>query len=705
MGQQQHEFERKPLVWVKDTSAKASPDENDMLEVCSNTLNLIQERSVRMVSVFQDRADSFLDEMFGNNDVQDNNNEPTEVIKTNENVVLWLWTPKDDSNVFVLTLNEAYLSDEKHKPLRMQSLILAMLLSSKVIYNAIGPIDTTAIDKMNWLVDLPNYVKFHPNQDAETVGDCLSKILPPFTYMCRDLKSKWLESGSLKTYFNSAFEQEPGIEDASLQRNQIRDLFAHYFPTRECISLPPVANKDYQNQLPKITRKIVASAAEPAIYGSNITASLWTLVLEHYLETLNAGEVPCVQLAKQLLVREQSERTLQEAVESYETDFQLSSILSTQDVLRLHFRALERASMIIDEKNLTQTYRKMFQDQVETCYQSRLGENRSKSKDMCESLVESCFPALTTTIETSQDLLRFQAEWSSALAQYELKASGPYAVSVLAAKVEEMLSCIEIWGKNLIRGLHQEIEQLDQELEEHNERLAGLQVSNTSEEMIQEQKNLFELSLKEASESLASEKQRAYTELEDKKMELQRVMSLMTRIQQDHDEICAHQRELIESKRKKATDLEQRVVTERDRTEEDVGGVHRELIASERGFHKEERNLLEEQKQLMAKVIELERKLGENKTIHLQKTFQLSQEAQTQYQELKQQFDQEMNALKLQSKTDLATLRKTHENQVNELQDEIESTRQVIRDSKQKVLKHHSSGPLSEKESELCRTS
>jgi hypothetical protein len=194
---------------------------------------------------------------------------------------------------------------------------------------------------------------------------------------------------------------------------------------------------------------------------------------------------------------------------------------------------------------------------------------------------------------------------------------------------------------------------------------------STTNDVVQEQQTLNELSLKQAVDALADERRRCREELEDQKTELARTMARMHKVQDDHDIAMCKQRKLLDEARDKIHELERQVVAERDRRVKDVSAVNRELLESERGFHKEEMSMLHEQNDLIAKMIQLERKLAENTTTHMQRTFEIEQEAQEKYQGMKRGLDEAMLAVKSQSKNDMAALRRAHEVHVAKLKQEI----------------------------------
>ena len=106
-------------------------------------------------------------------------------------------------------------------------------------------------------------------------------------------------------------------------------------------------------------------------------------------------------------------------------------------------------------------------------------------------------------------------------------------------------------------------------------------------------------------------------------LEVDRNVHHLEQLRADNISAVERHRALLVEAQEKIRILEAEASNERERRDEDVKGVHRELLETERGFHQEEKTLMHGQQDMLAKVVELERKLVESKTEHLQKTFQL----------------------------------------------------------------------------------
>jgi hypothetical protein len=77
----------------------------------------------------------------------------------------------------------AYDEDETHDA---KIFLLALLLSSLIIYNSIGPIDETALNNLSLVINLSKKIQLRNR--AETVEDVdeLASIFPTFLWVLRD---------------------------------------------------------------------------------------------------------------------------------------------------------------------------------------------------------------------------------------------------------------------------------------------------------------------------------------------------------------------------------------------------------------------------------------------------------------------------------------------------------------------------------------
>lgn len=87
-------------------------------------------------------------------------------------VLLWLWLPQEESKTsdnchVVITSDER---EEETKAERRARLAMLLLLSSALFYSDDGEVDAAAIERLDWLTDVPNSLRIKPTMDDQSVG-------------------------------------------------------------------------------------------------------------------------------------------------------------------------------------------------------------------------------------------------------------------------------------------------------------------------------------------------------------------------------------------------------------------------------------------------------------------------------------------------------------------------------------------------------
>jgi hypothetical protein len=86
--------------------------------------------------------------------------------------MLWLWLAQGEQGApedcrVVVTSDER---DGETRDDRRARLALLLLLSSALLYCADGEVDAAAIERLDWLADVPNGLRIKPTTDDQSVG-------------------------------------------------------------------------------------------------------------------------------------------------------------------------------------------------------------------------------------------------------------------------------------------------------------------------------------------------------------------------------------------------------------------------------------------------------------------------------------------------------------------------------------------------------
>ena len=137
----------------------------------------------------------------------------------------------------------AYDEDENHDA---KIFLLALLLSSLLIYNSVGTIDENALNSLSLVINLSKKIQLKSgnNDQGNAAGDDdeqIAKIFPSFLWVLRDFALKLVDAEgnkmTPKQYLESALREQKGCSEAIEGKNRVRRMLTHFFHERDCCTL------------------------------------------------------------------------------------------------------------------------------------------------------------------------------------------------------------------------------------------------------------------------------------------------------------------------------------------------------------------------------------------------------------------------------------------------------------------------------------
>lgn len=142
------------------------------------------------------------------------------------------------------------------------------------------------------------------------------------------------------------------------------------------------------------------------------------------------------------------------------------------------------------------------------------------------------------------------------------------------------------------------------------------------EEILAQQQVSYTQSLENIHERFVDTKESLVEECANKRLEVEHMCAQIQELRVVHQSEKTRLEGQILNTRESMASYESQAEKERTQRELDVRSVSRELLESERQFHSEEKNLLHGQESLLSKVIELERRLGEQQAQQMKECFE-----------------------------------------------------------------------------------
>ncbi|ETO80743.1 hypothetical protein F444_04817, partial [Phytophthora nicotianae P1976] len=296
-------------------------------------------------------------------------------------------------------------------------------------------------------------------------------------------------------------------------------------------------------------------------------------------------------------------------------------------------------------------------------------------------------------------LTQYKSDLRSALDQYMQQSSGPAVDSCLEeALLQSVRGSIQKWSvmvlqqyKTHMRSWQEEKENLDREYE-----LSKVQDAETNASA-NDQKRSYEDKLAHATEQLSELRRALHSELNSKKSELERLTTEITTMNLKHEVRVQNAESDLAWARSRTEELEKSIAADRQRKAE-ISAATAQVLERQRSFHKEERSLLVQQKELMAQIVQLERELVHKKTKHVQKVFGLQNEQAKKVDTMRTEQAQFERQLKSQAKKDMNSLKLAYEKEKKAILAESAALDQEMADIQEKLA-------VFEAEEEAARTS
>ncbi|GMF25694.1 unnamed protein product [Phytophthora fragariaefolia] len=493
-----------------------------------------------------------------------------------------------------------------------------------------------------------------------------------------------------------------------------------YFPERKCVALsravegngtevvpPSTARSELRTQFVEAVDELYAEYLSgtaqqlPAktLMGHKLGSEQFVAVLDAYVDAMNAGQLPTMQLASNALLEQEVGEAFEVANRTYTTEMHAvkspdnegkernyEKALSERKLQLAHLRGRQMAMAHIREvrSNLPERLQKtMFKDklaefeaQVKRDFQSTLQRNASFSMEICTKVIERVLPrnledmAAELAERSREDfcdglirlLTQYKSDLRSALNEYAQQGSGPAVDKCLKeALLQSVRASIHKWAAAVLHQYQKHMRSWHEEKEQHDKayELAKVQDSDTANSA-NEQKHQHEEQLAQATEQLSELRRVLHSELNSKKSELERLTTEITTMNLKHEIRMKNGENDLAWARSRTEELEKSIMADRQRKEE-ISAAAAQVLEKQRSFHKEERSLLVQQKDLMAQIVQLERELLHKKTQHTQKVFALQNEHSRKIDAMQMEQAKFKRQLKSQAKKDLSSLKLAHE--------------------------------------------
>ncbi|XP_066499909.1 guanylate-binding protein 1-like isoform X2 [Hoplias malabaricus] len=345
---------------------------------------------------------------------------------------IWMWCvphPQKKDHTLVLLdtegLGDVDKGDEKHD---VWIFCMAVLLSSTLVYNSLGTIDNTALEKLHYVTKLTEHIKVSSchkdNQETYNTSTELMRVFPSFVWTVRDFTLDLELDGKPITadeYLENALRLKSG-ENPNDEKYKTRSSLRNFFAVRKCFVFErPATSKmmkkmetltdddleeDFVKEAKEFCSYVYSSAAPKTMRGGMmLTGRMLATLAQTYVEAISSGQVPSLDNAVESLSRIQNSRAVTEAVDFYRSEMikKVKFPTETQQELSDIHSVVEKEAISVfirDSFNdLDQKYQKELQTQLEHEYGKLVEQNMEESRKLSKNVISQVFGPLEEKVK------------------------------------------------------------------------------------------------------------------------------------------------------------------------------------------------------------------------------------------------------------------------------------------------------------------
>ena len=255
---------------------------------------------------------------------------------------LWIWTKPiygDDGKgkrlpiLLIDTEGFGALDTDANHDIRIFT--LAILLSSYFLYNSVGTIDESALQNLNFVINLSKFIQLRSSEE-ETDPEELANLFPSFLWVLRDfglqLQDEDGENITPKEYLEKVLE---GTKNMADPKNKIRKLIKAYFKDRDCFTMVrPLTNEnqlqsledlppeklraEFLEQIINLRKKVLGRIKVKTLNGKVLNSDMYINLVKNLISALNSGKVPNIESTWISMCKVESYKAFEDAEQMYE---------------------------------------------------------------------------------------------------------------------------------------------------------------------------------------------------------------------------------------------------------------------------------------------------------------------------------------------------------------------------------------------------
>ena len=385
---------------------------------------------------------------------------------------------------------------------------LAILLSSYFLYNSVGGIDESALQNLNFVINLSKFIRLKSG-DTETDPEELSNLFPSFLWVLRDFSLQLIDENdeniTPKEYLEKVLQGTKNISDP---KNKIRKLIKAYFKDRDCFTMVrPLTNEnklqnleelppeqlrpEFLEQIINLRKKVLGRVKVKTLNGKPLNGEMYLNLIKGLIEALNSGNVPNIENTWLSMCKVESYKAFEEAEQIYE-DYLKENLENTDDLLEdIHKEAKQQALEYFKQKALGDVageYLKQLKTKMKEKYSYYQKVQEEENKGKIIRVLNKWYSILEQRIqnnefknidEISQDFISLEERLNDTFQNYGGKTElfndfktrvFAFAGNYFSKKAESEKKFLEEQNEQKLKKLKDELESIKNNYNKENEK-------------------------------------------------------------------------------------------------------------------------------------------------------------------------------------------------------------------------------------------
>ncbi|XP_059403354.1 guanylate-binding protein 4-like [Carassius carassius] len=474
---------------------------------------------------------------------------------------IWMWCvphPNKAGTTLVLLDTEGLGDVDKGDPKHDTKILsLSVLLSSTLVLNSQGTIDNRAIEELQYVTELTEYIKIKSDEDGEDSE--FVKFFPSFIWAVRDFTLEQKINGNYVTedqYLEFALKLKPGSSRTVNEFNLPRQCIRNYFPSRKCFTFPfPTApekvshlesldpaelSPDFQEVTQRFCNFVFdKSEVKKLKDGYTVTGRVLGHFAKTYVDTLSSGKVPFLENAVIAMALIENQAAVKEGLEVYQSGMEKlkkSFPLELKEVTSEHQRLSRTATQVLMKRSFKDTegtYLKSLEEGINNLFHGYLCKNEEASKKRCANILSSLSGTMTEKLKKGSYAipgghLLFSQDLEDIVKNYKIQANNEVKAE---DTLEEFLKQKLVESNAILQADNKLTEKEKKLMEEREKAILLAQEINTKEQKQRQLEEKMETERRSNEERMTQMKEKMDEEMRFQREEAERAMDSKLREQ------------------------------------------------------------------------------------------------------------------------------------------------------------------------------